>query len=610
MVYEMIVGNSPRTDMHRILAAMAILLASVFRVHGQGEIKRLPIDAIPTATLLSLRLDTKGQLFVGTRDFLLVYEPNDKGDYPSRKLLHRFPATSDINDIEIRGNDLYVATRSALYVIPDGLRKRYDLQPKKLIWGVPRGDPNQGFRALAWGPEGDLYFAVSAEEQQYWTFFSQPAGAKTPYSGTGGVFRCKPDGSDLRVVARGLTNVDGLVFDRHWNLFACDHDRKNRGRLLYVTPHACFDDLLPPMLDVRRTSRIAALSYRDDLLIARGNDSLRLPIEPNGTSFRTMERAFFEGKRPTAITVGHDRRLFAILGQSELVRLTSKEDRFEPYDAAEASAEKLWQELNEPSWPRRYRAHIEMTRRGGDFLKLANKKLLDARGSDPAMHHLIWLAAKSGQGSLHLLSLINHTDPQVRVQAIRALTEFPEQLRDEPVFTKPLLDDHPQVQHAALSAFINPMIAWSRPAYLSVERGPAVSADPTLQQTAALLLARKLTPQELEGICERVNDRLRLVGLTAVGYRLTLPNSTKSLSSHLPLKKFADELAYVIEYADGKVDLRDHGRLGTFTLAEHWKADKQTDEQNRLFKLLRKMCTDRNDEARVRAEYLVRQRSR
>lgn len=570
------------------------------------ELKSVTLDAVPTATLLSLRADTQGRLFVGGRDTLLVYEPDEKGNYPGRKLLFRFPALSDVNDIEIRGNDLYVATRSALYLIPDGVRKREDLKPKKLIWGVPRGDAAQGFRSLAWGPEGDLYFTVSSDELQYWTFFTQPDGAKTPYQGSGGVFRCKPDGSDLRVVARGLKNVTGLVFDRHWNLFACDSDKENHGRLLHVTPHAYFDEQLQPMLDGKRTSRIAALSYRDDLLIARGDDLLRLPIEPRGASFQTMEHAFFEGKRPVAITVGRGDRVIAIMGQSELVMLTSRDDAFEPYDATKATPEKLWKELNDPSWLRRYRAHVEMMRRGGEFLKLANNKLLFATASDPALHHLIWLAARSGQGSLHLLSMIRHTDPAVRAQAIRALTEFPDQLREEPIFTKALLDDHPQVQHAALSAFFNPKVPWSRPIHFAIERGPAFSDDTYLRQTAARLLAEKVTPKELENLCERVNPRLRLAGVTAIGYRLTVPSATSPLASHLPLKKFDAESSYRVDYVDGKVDLREFGRLGTFTRAEHWKADMLTEDQNRLFKTLRKLREDRDEAVRAQARQFLR----
>jgi hypothetical protein len=596
---------------------------------GDVELKTVPIDSVPRESLVCVRADTRGRLFVGGREALFVYERNARGGYQPRKLLYRFPPHSWVNDVEIRGNDLYVLTRSALYVISHGADKHENLQPVKLIWGVPRGDPQQGFRALAWGPQGDLYFALGADRWGYWTFFGQPDGMRTPYSGAGGVFRCKPDGSNLQVVARGLRYADGLVFDRYWNLFACDSDQKKAGGLLYVTPHAFFGlpekkgsvgaDSLQPMLDASRTSRIARLGYYDEtlvpdrfrrqLLAARGNDVLRLSLEPYGASFHATEYALWQSKNPLAITVGRGGRIFAITAPGDLVMLTTKDDpashRFGPYDATKAPAEKLWQELSDPSWQRRYRAHIELTRRAGDPLKQANKQLLNAKANDPALHHLIWLAAKSGQGSLHLLSLVDHADPLVRVQAIRALTEFPEQLREEPIFVKSLLDNHPQVQHAALSAYFSPKLAWGRAVQQAIEQGPACGKDAYVRQAAALLLAQKATRKQLEDLCDRFDPAMRLAGVSAAGFRLTLPDATKPLPQHLPIGKFSDKSAYIIEYADGKVDLRDFGRLGPFTIGQHWKADKQTLEQNLLFKLLKKMANDRDQTVRARAAYFL-----
>ena len=54
---------------------------------------------------------------------------------------------------------------------------------------------------MAWGPEGDLYFASGDPLLNYgdfarrpdhwghWTVYSQPGGTSTPYTGVGGVFR-------------------------------------------------------------------------------------------------------------------------------------------------------------------------------------------------------------------------------------------------------------------------------------------------------------------------------------------------------------------------------------------------------------------------------------
>ena len=80
----------------------------------------------------------------------------------------------------------------------------------------------------------------------HWTIYSQPDGTQTPYTGMGGFFRCRPDGSDLQVVAGGTRGAVGMAFDRRWKLFSNDNDhesiadRYSPARLLHVAPQAHF----------------------------------------------------------------------------------------------------------------------------------------------------------------------------------------------------------------------------------------------------------------------------------------------------------------------------------------------------------------------------------
>lgn len=564
------------------------------------DLKTLRIDT--DSSYRALRVDTLGQLFVGGRESLFVLEPRGRDGYTARRLLVKFPASTNINDIEIRGHDLYVLTATALYVIPDGVRKRENLTPRKLLWGVPGQNV---LRSLAWGPEGDLYIAFAnpawPDRWAYWTFFSEVDKSKTPYRGAGGILRCKPDGTSLQFVAHGLQNPGGLVFDRYWNLFVGDD-----GGLLDVPPHAYFGADLPAVLNGVKPplgyydDDSLLPKYRHQLLSGREDKLTRLALEPKGASFRATEHPWIACKNPVAATVGRGGRIFAVLASGDLVMHSAKDDHFAPYDVAAATPAKLWQEIDQPAWQCRYRAHLEMTRLGGDLLKDANKRLFNARPDDPAMHHLIWLSAKSGQGSLHLLALVGDAESSIRVQAIRALTEYPEQLRNEPIFTKALLDDQPRVQHAAMSAFFAPKVGWDRAIQRAIERGPARSNDSYLRQLAAFVLAQKATRKQLEEICASNDAALRLAGTLAAGYRLTLANTTSPLAQHLPLAKFKEESAFVIEYAEGKVDLRDLGRVGTFTRAEHWQADKRPAEEELTFKLLRRMAND--EDAAVRRE--------
>ncbi len=583
------------------------------------KLKVVPIDAGAKDRLLSVRVDTMGRVFIGGYDALHVCEPDARGGYLPRKLLYRFPERTRINDIEVRGDDLYVLTSSALYVFKGGVRKRTDMLPRKLLWGVPGGLLEAGFQKLAWGPEGDLYFSVGGVVPEgrsgYWTFFGQPDGTKTPYRGIGGVFRCKSDGSNLQVVAHGLRRPGALAFDRHWNLFTCDRQTEKSTQLWHITPHMHFGkpigpaDGLTPLLAEDGEFRAGPFFYddallptelRDRLLLVRAGRIVSFGVEPHGASFKALPGAVSTSAAPNTWAVGRGGRIFTV--DEGVAMLTKTDDRdahpFEPYESSEATPEKLWQELRDPSWQRRYRAHIEMTRRGGAFLKDANKRLLDAKAGDPALHHLIWLAAKSGQGSLHLLGLVDHADPKVRVQAIRALAEFPEQLREEPIFTKALLDTDAQVRIAAVLAHLNPKVSGGRPVQQAIERGPACADDPYLRQAAALFLADKATRKQLEGLCASFDAPTRVAGVLAAGYRLTLPRTTEPLAQQLRLDM---QGISKLEFADGKRDLRDHGRIGTFVRAEHWKADMHTVEQELLFKLLRKMLDDGDETVRVQA---------
>jgi hypothetical protein len=62
---------------------------------------------------------------------------------------------------------------------------------------------------------------------------------------------------------------------------------------------------------------------------------------------------------------------------------------------------------------------------------------------------------------------------------------------------------------------------------------------------------------------------------------------------------------YFIQFADAKIDLRDYGRIGNFTVAEHWKAGKHTDEQEKLFGLLQKELSDNDEAVRLQAAHFL-----
>ncbi|MBI4586220.1 MAG: c-type cytochrome [Planctomycetes bacterium] len=630
------------------------------------ELQVILLDSTPSESYLAVRDDSAGRLFVGGREALFVYEPDERGRYRPRQELFRFPDHSWIYDIEVRGHDLFVTTVNALYLLPKGVSQRQGLTVKRLIWGIPRGHVHQCLHGLAWGPDGDLYFSTGdpipiygdyqrPDHWAYWTYFFQPAGTRIPYHGLGGVFRCRPDGSHLQVVCGGTRNSCGLAFDSHWNLFTNDNDHEGLpseyvpGRLLHVTSHAHFSwprgwmpekqpdraDLLEtvfpgmgravPVGEAFYDDAFLPAKYRNSLLVARwGIRAVTYyPLEPRGASFKAHEEKLLVGRndaRPVGVCVGRGGRIFVTIAYmahnegsptypSDLAMITRADDPsaspFEPYEAAIADPGRLWSELSNPSWSRRTLAFVELRRRGGALLEEASRRLESLPAQDPALESLLWLAAaqEDPNAGKRLLKYARHENSHLRFQAVRALAEFPNLGARADLFTQALSDASAQIRHAATVSFFK----LDAPVPEDVLMGSARSQDTYLRQAAARLIAERGTLEQIDALCASNDRTARLAGVLSAGFRLTMPGTHRPLADELPLEPYPGEEVYVLEFADTreKVDLRSLGRVGTYTVAEHWKAHQHTGEEERLFNLLQTMLADSEESIRLQAAFFL-----
>ena len=128
---------------------------------AEPGLKSVVIDSDERESFLGLQLDSAGRLFAGCREALFVYEPAADGLYQPRQLLFRFPKDAWIYDIAIRGDDLYVSTHWAIYILEGAVKRREGIVAKRLVWGLPQmkgWDMHQGMHNLAIGPDGDVYF--------------------------------------------------------------------------------------------------------------------------------------------------------------------------------------------------------------------------------------------------------------------------------------------------------------------------------------------------------------------------------------------------------------------------------------------------------------------
>ena len=633
---------------------------SDYRLVDPG-LKVVGIDSDPTESFLALQLDSAGRLFAGGREALFVYEPARDGLYQPRQLLYRFPKNSWIYGIAIRGADLYVATHTAVYLLEGAVLKRADIQPKRLLWGLPMlpyFEEHQGMHALAFGPEGDLYFSIGdnlvgygdfkrADHWGHWTFFH--GSGQTPITTVGLVGRISPDGERFAPVARGIRNCCGLAFDATWNLFGNDNDHESLpkeyvpGRLLNITPHAYFSwprgwmpekqpwrayllDTLNP--DLGRYVPTGQAYYhepflppelRDNLLVAEWGKGIlfRYPLAANGATFKATQTPLLlcaNNLRPVGVAVGRGGRIFVSslvmagneaspVSRSEIIMITRADDApnapFNAFEETGAPTEKLFAELENASWHARYRAHIELLRRGPSVGREAASRLARAPAGSPLQTSLIWLAAVGGETKA-VEPLVASSNDNARLQAIRALSRFGSPEATCGILERALADSNLHVALAALDGLFDACGDFPREAVLRL----AESGDSFLRQTAVQLLAEKASVSELHQFCESTRPTARLAGVLALGFRLTVPPSVQPLTENFPLnpKGFSAK----VQYADGVENLAPRARLGVFTMADVWKGRARTPEEETIFALLARRLDDADARVARQAAFFLR----
>lgn len=645
------------------------------------SLKSVLIDRSNNDAYMAIRPDGAGRLFVGGREAVFVFEPDGKGGFLPRQQLLKLPPDSIVIGIEYRGDDLYVQTVNALYLIPDGRVAREKLQPRRILWGVPQ-DLHVSFHCLAWGPQGDLYVDHGdpllgfgdwsrPDHIGHWTLFA--GDQKVPYNGTGAVLRMRPDGSGLKVVAQGLRGPVGLCFDRNWELFTNDNDHEGIAdkyapcRLLHVTPHIDFawprgwmaskspgrSDLVEPVhSNMGRGVPCDQVFYDEPMIPAlRGNLLLarwdltgvtRFPLRPRGATFAAEEIPYLVGAnngRPTGIAVDQAGRIFVTthyLGGnvvsphcvSDLVMISK--DGVAPSrlgDEVKATNDQLWAALSSDSGEARRRAHNEILRRGVGLTKETMKTAaakFSRPSDDPFAVHWPWLvnasfeklmSLRDERSTTSLFQVLNdekwwlepvarkHQRPEVRLQAVRALAEH----RDAPraIFVDALVDPSDPVKLAALAWFFDTPGA---PPIDAVAR-LAAGGDPYLRQTAANLLARRATVADLEGLTQSGDAPTRLAGVLAAGIRLTVPPVHETPPAEVALSYpkgssfFHREIQFLGE--PKAIDLADLGRIGSYTMAQRWKAIKPSAEESRLFDLLAKALDDPSTPVKSQAAYYL-----
>jgi putative heme-binding domain-containing protein len=631
------------------------------------RLKVVLIDRSPADVYMGVKVDTAGRVFVGGREAVFVFEPDDRGGYGPKRELLRFPNDSIIMGLEFRGNDLYVLTSNALYLVPDGRVQREGLKPQRILWGLPL-DLHVSFHCLAWGPEGDLYLTHGdpllnfgdwsrADHWGHWTLFAGPKSEPVPYTGQGCVLRVRPDGSNPHVVATGLRGPVGLCFDKHWNLFTNDNDHESRAdqyapmRLLHATQGIDFAwprgwmaskspdraDLIEPMSPSLGRGVPCDSTYYDDayladsipgrLLLCRWDRSAvtSYSLKPQGASFAVEESTLLAGAnnaRPVGIAVGRDGRLFVtslyMTGNmaspycaSDLVMVTRADDAanhpFEARDLATAPADRLWQDLSDISWHKRSQAHQEILRRGKTTLDDAFQRAKNVSDEDPAIMHLPHLCAinNSEETKSQLSRFAQDPRAEVRLQAVRAMSGSPSKF--QATFLQTALTDKDAAIRLAAMGLFEP--EFSSPAALAEIIRAGASDDTYLRQTAVHTLARIASLDDLTPLLTASDAPTRLTAVLALGHKLTVPavRGIPPTQVQLSYPKESPFFKAAQHFYGEKepVDLATLGRIGSYTTAQAWASAPRSAEQDAYFNLLMRALDDSSDRVRLQAAYFL-----
>ena len=68
------------------------------------------IHSVPEAFYISMDMDQRGNLYVGSRDAVYLFEADGKGGFKTRRTIATLPADTWAYSLQVAGDDLYVLT--------------------------------------------------------------------------------------------------------------------------------------------------------------------------------------------------------------------------------------------------------------------------------------------------------------------------------------------------------------------------------------------------------------------------------------------------------------------------------------------------------------------
>jgi putative membrane-bound dehydrogenase-like protein len=330
---------------------------------------------------------------------------------------------------------------------------------------------------LVMGHDGWLYLALG----DHGCDVKRPEGDRLVFEG-GGILRCRPDGRDLHVFARGLRNIYDVALDDELNVFVRDNENDGGDYKIRVC-HSFFgadhgypylyyerpEEALPPLADLGLGSSAGGVCYREtqfppeyrgNLFFCEwGRSVVHYRPVRSGSGFGRVEEIEFAagaendpyGFKPTDLVVDHDGSLIVAdwadgqrpkRGRGRIYRIRhSTPPASVDHKAAGAPNSAIDSELtqlNSPSAYERIHAQEAISARGADGVAALDRAIAGKRLGLHARLHAIWiLACSESDSALEKLFELAANDPDVhvQVQSVRAIADL-----TDPVLAQHRLD--------------------------------------------------------------------------------------------------------------------------------------------------------------------------
>lgn len=246
-----------------------------------------------------------------------------------------------------RSNQVYVATRNEVFLMTDDDGDlKADRKQSLLKVETPGSYPHNGLAGFAFDAAGWMYIGFGENLGAEYTITGADGTAFSGGGEGGNVYRCRPDGTELKLWATGFWNPHASCVDAFGHLFTVDNDPDSRPpcRLLHIIqggdygyrfrngrkglhPFTSWDGELPgtlPMVAGTGEAPSGILAYESDglpkeyignLLVTSWGDHRidRFQLKPKGATFTATRTPLIEGGenfRPVGIATAPDGSLY------------------------------------------------------------------------------------------------------------------------------------------------------------------------------------------------------------------------------------------------------------------------------------------------------------